>query len=203
MESNSTYRKRARTDLENQWFDAALITVIYYFIYQGINWLVTAFMAEESGLIFNLVWSLCCFPLIWGFKTLFLDFIRGGQLQSSKLFSGYSDFIRIFIAYFAYIVIVIFGCLFFLVPGIIFAFMFAQTLFILKDDKEISAIGALKRSASMMKGHKLDLFFLYLSFIGWAILAILTLGIGFIFLVPYVNTTMAHFYEDLKAEEQR
>jgi len=203
MESNSAYRKRARIDLENQWFDAALVAIIYYLFYQGINWLVTAFMSEESGLIFNLVWSLCCFPLIWGFNTLFLDFIRGGQLQSSKLFSGYSDFLRISIAYFVYIVIVIIGCFFFLVPGIIFAFMFAQIPYILKDDKEISAIGALKKSASMMKGHKLDLFLLYLSFIGWAILACLTLGIGFIFLTPYVNTTMAHFYEDLKAEEQR
>ncbi|KUH45897.1 hypothetical protein M2E15_3170 [Bacillus mycoides] len=44
-----------------------------------------------------------------------------------------------------------------------------------------------------MKGHKLDLFLLWLSFIGWAILAILTLGIGFLWLSPYVGTTTAHF----------
>ena len=57
-----------------------------------------------------------------------------------------------------------------------------------------------KEFANMMKGHKMQLFLLYLSFIGWAILAILTLGIGYLFLFPYMYTTVAHYYEDLKSE---
>ena len=52
----------------------------------------------------------------------------------------------------------------------------------------------------MMKGKKLKLFLLDLSFIGWFILALLTLGIGFVLLVPYIYTAHAAFYEDLKAE---
>jgi uncharacterized membrane protein len=53
-----------------------------------------------------------------------------------------------------------------------------------------------------MKGHKAKLFWLNLSFIGWIILAILTFGIGLLLLLPYFNTTLAYFYEDLKAEQQ-
>ena len=52
----------------------------------------------------------------------------------------------------------------------------------------------------LMDGHKQQLFLLDLSFIGWVILASLTLGIGFLWLVPYWQTTRVHFYEDLKKE---
>lgn len=52
----------------------------------------------------------------------------------------------------------------------------------------------------MMDGHKLDLFLLELSFIGWYLLGILTLCIGYLWIVPYQYTTMAVFYEDVKAE---
>lgn len=66
----------------------------------------------------------------------------------------------------------------------------------------MSAIDALKKSRKMMKGHKGEFFVLGLSFIGWILLAILTLGVGFIALEPYMYATMAHFYEDLKAEQE-
>ena len=55
----------------------------------------------------------------------------------------------------------------------------------------------------MMKGHKFDLFWLYLSFIGWILLSILTLGIGLLWLAPYMQTAMAAFYEDVKADYER
>ena len=52
----------------------------------------------------------------------------------------------------------------------------------------------------MMKGHKMDLFLLYLSFIGWAILCIFTLFIGYLWLAPYVQMTEVKFYEKIRAE---
>ena len=55
-------------------------------------------------------------------------------------------------------------------------------------------------SRVMMKGHKMDLFLLYLSFIGWALLCVLTLFIGYFWLEPYMQMTMVKFYEQLRAE---
>ena len=52
----------------------------------------------------------------------------------------------------------------------------------------------------MMKGRKFDLFWLHLSFIGWVILAALTLGIGLLWLVPYAEASFAAFYQDVKRE---
>ena len=53
-----------------------------------------------------------------------------------------------------------------------------------------------------MDGHKMDLFLMSLSFIGWALLCILTLGIGFLWLFPYINVSIAKFYQDRKGEEE-
>lgn len=73
-----------------------------------------------------------------------------------------------------------------------------MTLFILKDEPELKYNAAIEKSMKMMSGYKMKLFLLDLSFIGWAILCILTLGLGFLFLSPYVTTAHAAFYEELK-----
>ena len=49
-----------------------------------------------------------------------------------------------------------------------------------------------------MNGHKMDLFVLELSFIGWTLLSVITFGIASIYIVPYMNATMANFYESIK-----
>ena len=90
--------------------------------------------------------------------------------------------------------------LLFIIPGIIKAFSYAMSPYILEENPELSANEAIDRSRAMMKGHKFDLFWLYLSFIGWGFLCIFTLGIGLLWLMPYMQTAEAAFYEDVKAE---
>ena len=86
---------------------------------------------------------------------------------------------------------------FILVPAIYVTLSFSQTWFIIANDENISGYNALKESWNLMRGKRLKLFLLELSFIGWTILSVLTLFIGFIFLAPYVQTTRAKFYDNL------
>lgn len=65
------------------------------------------------------------------------------------------------------------------------------------DNPQMSAKDTVDLSVKLMKGNRLKYIFLSLSFIGWMILSILTLGIGFIFLFPYMSVAMAFFYENL------
>ncbi|EEL85220.1 TPA: DUF975 family protein [Bacillus nitratireducens] len=81
-----------------------------------------------------------------------------------------------------------------IVGMIVMYFSYAMTYYVMIENPDYSVSQAMKESKNLMKGHKLDLFLLWLSFIGWAILAIFTLGIGFLWLSPYVGTTTAHFY---------
>ena len=69
--------------------------------------------------------------------------------------------------------------------------------FIMSENPEISAKGAMEMSMKMMNGNKFRLFCLRLSFIGWFILGILTLGIGLLWIIPYMNAATAAFYDDV------
>lgn len=73
--------------------------------------------------------------------------------------------------------------------------------YILCDDPKVGANAARKRSMELMRGHKWKLFCLSLSFIGWWLLCILTLGILSLWVVPYQQTALAHFYRSLTDAE--
>ena len=75
-----------------------------------------------------------------------------------------------------------------------------MTPYILVDRPELSVRDAIRLSGRMMSGRKLDLFCLHLSFIGWMLLCILTLGIGILFLSPYMMTAQAAFYQDVRSD---
>ena len=90
--------------------------------------------------------------------------------------------------------------LLFIVPGIIKAHSYAMAKFILADNPDMEGIAALKASEKLMYGNRWRLFCLRFSFIGWFFLAVLTFGIGFIFLNPYVKAAETAFYLDLIGE---
>jgi uncharacterized membrane protein len=69
------------------------------------------------------------------------------------------------------------------------------------DRPDLSVSQCIDESRRLMDGHKMDLFCLHLSFFGWAILCVFTLGIGFLWLEPYMQTAQANFYEELKKEK--
>ena len=86
------------------------------------------------------------------------------------------------------------------IPGVIASLSLFLTPYLLKDYPKMSAVQVLRLSHKMMQGHKMQLFMLQLSFIGWILLNILTLGIGSLWLTPYMLATFAAFYQDVKAE---
>jgi len=85
--------------------------------------------------------------------------------------------------------------LLFVIPGIVKAFSYAMTPYLLGDCKQVSATDALKLSVKMMRGHKWELFTLELSFLGWHLLNALTCGIlGVFYVGPYRNMALAGYY---------
>ena len=90
--------------------------------------------------------------------------------------------------------------LLFVIPGIIKALSYSMSTYILAENPGMPALEAIERSKKMMDGHKADLFVLGLSFIGWALLGSITLGIAYIWIIPYVSTTYVNFYNQIKGE---
>jgi len=75
---------------------------------------------------------------------------------------------------------------------------YAMTFFVIADDPTVGPLQAIRKSTTMMSGRKWKYICLQLRFIGWGILSLLTCGIGFFWLVPYLQTATAHFYLDVK-----
>ena len=192
MGTNQDYKNRALASLDGKWNNAVIATLIVFAISMAGGF----FGDTISG-----IWSLLCLPLEWSFGVYFLNLIRHEDISYNRLFDGYQDFIRIFLTLLLVAISIIIGTCLFIVPGVIIALMVSQTYYIMKDDTQIAYLDAMKKSADMMKGHKMEFFWLALSFIGWAILACLTFGLGFLLFIPYWSATTAHYYEDLKAEQ--
>jgi uncharacterized membrane protein len=200
MGINQTYKDRALASLEGKWGSAAIATLIIAIITGGISTVITLPMGSDTvaGLSTNGIWSLLCLPLEWGFTVYFLSLIRQEDIRYERLFEGYKDFIRTFLMEFLYCLAVAVGTCLFIVPGIILGIGLCMAPYILKDDPQISAMDALMKSWQMTRGHKMKLFWLGLSFIGWIILSLCTFGLGFFLLAPYMEATFAHYYEDIK-----
>ena len=203
MGTNQYYKNKALACLEGKWSTAIIATLIYLVLSIGVSWTITTPMGNNMTMSYgtSAIWTLICLPLSWGFANYFLRLIRNEDIGYGHLFDGYKDFVRVFLAEFCMELLICIGFLLLIVPGIILAAGFVMTDFIMKDDPEIDALDAIKKSWKMTDGHKGELVLLFLSFFGWMILSALTLGIGFLFLYPYMQTALAHAYEDLKAEK--
>lgn len=192
LKLNSELRAVSRTTLSGYWMMAALATLVYLLIAGGVSSIPVA------GSVLAIIIT---YPLAYGFAILFLDLFREGKpIDIGKLFDGFKDFGRVWVTLILVAIYTILWTCLLIIPGIVKSYSYALTPFILKDEPELKYNAAIEKSMRMMDGYKMKLFLLDLSFIGWMILSVLTLGIGLLFLQPYMNTARAAFYEDLKAE---
>lgn len=136
-------------------------------------------------------------PLALGLAGYFLKVSRNGDGILNNMFDGFQNFWNALLANFLVGLLTVFAMLLLIVPGIIVACGYAQVNRIMHDNPNMSGTDAMKASWELMDGKKMDFFILNFSFIGWAILCIFTLGIGFLFLGPYVSVTNCKFYDEI------
>ena len=89
----------------------------------------------------------------------------------------------------------------FIIPGIVKSYSYSMAAYIAAENPEMSATDAINESKLLMDGNKWRLFCLDLSFIGWSILCVFTLGIGYLFLRPYREAAFAAFYREIVREK--
>lgn len=176
-------RKEALSKLEGNWIPMIGMCLLTAIAIAALNWL-------SILLVPLLIPGLCVFSL---------NLVRGTNPDITNLVSTYKNYLNALVAYVLYGVILVVGYFLFIIPGIIFTYMLSQIFFIIADNPQIGAVEVLKKSAEMMKGYKWKLFCLHLSFIGWYLLGIVTLGIAFIWVGPYIKTANTVFYENLKS----
>ena len=139
-------------------------------------------------------------PLAVGAALLFTALARGeGEVRLEKLFDPFTtDFLGTFLLGIFMTLFTALWALLFIIPGIVKGFAYAMAPYIKADHPEMDALTCIKESQNMMKGHKMELFVLVLSFIGWMIVGVLACGIGTLFVAPYMASAKANFYESIK-----
>jgi uncharacterized membrane protein len=137
-----------------------------------------------------------------GYSKFNLNMISGKRPNIKDIFSYFGkSFLAGFVMNLLRGVFVFLWSLLFIIPGIVASLSYAMAPYILSDNPDMTGPEALKLSKKLMKGHKAELFGLYLSFIGYAVLSVITCGIGFIWLNPYIQASKAAFYEIVIREE--
>lgn len=138
-------------------------------------------------------------PLTLGLSGMVLMIVEGKTPIIENLFDGFKNFLHAFVTYLLKTIYLALWSLL-IIPIFIKPFSYAMTYYILRDNPEMSAKEAITKSREMMNGNKWKLFCLHFSFIGWYLLGILTLGILYIWLIPYVYAAEAQFYLNLRGE---
>jgi uncharacterized membrane protein len=85
--------------------------------------------------------------------------------------------------------------------AIVLQLRYSMLFFVLADNPDIGPLDALRTSVGLMEGRKWKLFCLWWRFFGWVLLSVLSCGIGFLWLAPYMTASIARFYDDLLGAE--
>lgn len=204
----SEIKRKSLGALKGHWKEAVLVSVIMFLL----NYVLAqfpSFIGDEENYPFRITFIedviyILLIPFSFAVSWFFLNLARGEKSEISYIFSNYKDAkfsLKLIGVTFVQGVFIFLWSLLLIVPGIIKSISYSQVGLILKDHPEMGILEAISESKTRMNGLKWKYFVLTLSFIGWAILSILTIGIGFLWLVPYYLTSLATFYEDHIADK--
>ncbi|MCB0653973.1 MAG: DUF975 family protein [Saprospiraceae bacterium] len=188
---NAVLMSQARQSLQGKWGLAIGTFIVYFLIVGASNGI--PFLGNVGSLILG-------GPMAVGMAIFSLHLGRNQEAKLEQIFEGFKNFGNALGAYILMVIFIFLWTLLLVVPGIIAAISYSQTFYIIAEDSSIGPMDALRKSREMMDGYKWKYFEMGLVFFGLSLLCILTLGIGFLWLIPYANVSYANFYDDIKGE---
>jgi uncharacterized membrane protein len=208
----SEIKRKSKQTLKGNWGNVLLLTFILFLINVVLPTIIEIVMSggfttwidqEHTPLGVNIVStiiSIALLPLSVTVYWYYLSLVRKDNPQISQVFSVYKDgktSLRLIGISILQALFVFLWSFLLVIPGIIKALAYSQTYYLLRDHPEYTVLEAITESRKRMKGYKRKYFLLGLSFIGWGILCLFTLGIGLLWLFPYIATSNATFYNEL------
>ncbi len=188
------FRQIAWEKNTGKWGKLVVITLIVSAIYGLCGVIGSIFRGAYIG---QIIWLFIFAPLSLGSAYVSLAVIRKDKFGVDTLFDGFKNYGNAFVLGFVNSIFIFLWSLLLVVPGIIKAYSYALSYYILADNPRMTPSEARKKSVEMMEGNKWRLFCLEISFIGWWLLCILTFGILSLWVQPYLQTAVAEFYESL------
>ncbi len=209
MKTPSEYRAQSRELLQNRWGEAAIVSAIILAlaclvsIPTVVGSVQASLEATNASSSITTLLAILIIPIQYAMYIALLQYTRGDEqslIEATKQYT-LSYYSRFFVAgMITTLLSAIVGVFTLGIGSIVLSYMYRMVPYLLHDYPELTPREALKISRQMTSGYKWDLLILDLSFLPWILLSILTLGIGTLWLVPYMQTAIALYYEDLKAQ---
>ena len=175
----------ARQVLRGRWGKAVSVSVCLLLIL-----LAVACLRFVNPLLYTAAYLLIAVQVVAGAQYIYLDMTRDEPTGLGRLFPP----LRLYLPILGIFLLTV------IVPGFVLSLGLSMSLYILRDRPELGVFGSMNASWKMMNGHKTELFLLSLRLVGWFLLCIVTLGVGFIWFYPYALTAAACFYERIKGK---
>ena len=138
------------------------------------------------------------FVLLFAMTNVHIKMSHGPEEVSLEDFSeGLSLWTKAVVCGFWKSIWILLWSIFFIIPGLVKCYSYSQMEYLLLEYPELSVTKSMKISQIITRGHKADLFIQDLSFLGWGILSVLTCGIGYLWLLPYISLTRINAYHAL------
>lgn len=199
--------------LKGKWGGAVLATLLFLLFVlvlsspSSLNYFIkmplTVRLSMPLGTLLLTIFVL--YPLAFGYMNSMLDLTRGVETGAAEnMFSiGFKgNYWRgIGVVLLVGIYVILWSLLLF-IPGIIKGMAYSLSYFIVRDNPDIAVDDCIYLSRKLMKGHKWEMFLLQLGFVLLSVLVGgITLGIGLLWMIPYLYCAYARFYDRLKEEE--
>ena len=163
------------------------------------EFLARAAQISPTAVIFVsvMVWLLSA-VLMAGHALYHLGIRRGEEMSYSTMFDGFSFVGKVVLVQLIVTAIISLLSLLLVIPGVIAAYRYRFALYNLCENPEIGVMQAINLSARQTHGYKMDLFVLDMSFLGWCVLAVLTLGLANIWVTPYLTQANIGYFQQIK-----
>jgi uncharacterized membrane protein len=201
-------KKKAYKILKEYWLQAVIVTFVVWLLTDAYTQQNFVEITQHGGQLerfntANLLSLLITGPLSLGVARFYMAIEKKKKdLNFYMIFDSFKDFKRTFLYHvLSTIFILLWTCLL-IVPGIMAAIRYSMSYYLLAENPEMEAMEALRKSSELMNGHKWEFFKFCLSFLGWAALCLITMGIGFLVLVPYFQMSKLYFYRSLTSKRR-
>lgn len=195
MQTSKEYREIARESLKGIWGKMIIISLLGSFLGAGIFPLENAFMLFPISFLIGSFASL-------GYQQICRDVLDYREPLLSDLFYFSDVFFHSLALRLKVLCLTLLWSLLLIVPGIIKAYSYSMAGYLLSLDPDMNTGEAIRQSKELMKGNKWKLFCLQFSFIGWILLSLVTLGLGFLVVRPYMQIAITAFFDDIYYEEE-
>ncbi len=223
MFERKKYKNFAKTQLSGRWGVPILVTLFvtiiirifgipdmmqlyksgYFSALFRLDWpgVTAASQSANTSLLATLIQTVVDAILSVASINVYIKMSRSPEPVSfSDFIEGFNNWARAILSVLWQLLWVTLWTLLFIIPGIIKAIAYSQMFYIIVEYKNVSITKAMRISMEITKGHKWDLFVMYLSFLGWDLLSIMTVGILQLWLLPYKNMTYINAYHSLVKE---